>query len=168
MSSMDRDAADFDAFYSARYGGLVHTLYLACGDWVRAEDAAQEAFLRAWQRWGQLDEDPIGWVRTAAWRICVDDWRSQRRFRRALDRVRADVPRQPPPDASEALERIALLSPNLRSVLVLHYAEDLSVESIAALLDRPVGTVKSRLSRARDALRAHQTLTEGSQLSDEL
>jgi RNA polymerase sigma factor (sigma-70 family) len=49
---------------------------------------------------------------------------------------------------------IRRLEEDLRSVVVLHYLADLPVDEVAAILDIPAGTVKSRLSRARTALAA--------------
>lgn len=159
---VDNSAAEFDEFYHARYGSLVRGLYLACGDWTRAEDAAQEAFVRAWRSWPTLvSSDPVAWVRTVAWRTCVDDWRKRSRLTRKLERLRDEAAISATPDQLDpAAEVLSTLSPALRAVAVLHYLEDLSVSQIAAVLDIPVGTVKSRLSRARDALREELSDTE--------
>lgn len=155
-------AQDFDAFYSARFPSLVYALYLACGDWGRAEDAAQEAFVRAWHRWRLMrTDDPVAWVRRTGWRLCIDEHRRRSRDLKAIERLRREhhVDTGPPFGVgTAALEALTPLSLPLRSVAVLHYLEDLSVDQIASVLDVPSGTVKSRLSRARDALR--QNLTE--------
>jgi RNA polymerase sigma-70 factor (ECF subfamily) len=160
---MTRDAADFDAFYEARLPGLTYALYLACGDWTRAEDCAQEAFVRAWQRWGPLsNDDPTAWVRTVAWRLCIDQWRSSIRVRRSLHRLRSDTePIVPGPEPDALSERLSPLSPALKAVAVLYYLDDLAVVEIADLLALPEGTVKSRLARAREVLRAHHAANEG-------
>ncbi|MEV0563612.1 sigma factor [Dactylosporangium sp. NPDC050588] len=47
-------AADFDALYDARYGDVVAMVYALAGDLAEAQDLAQEAFCRAWQRWGDV------------------------------------------------------------------------------------------------------------------
>ena len=149
-------AAEFDRFYLARFPSLCRSIFLACGDWSKAEDATQEAFIRAWQRWRTMEnDDPVAWVRTVAWRICLDDMRSRRRLVRALHRLR-DEHAEPTHNAalSEVLELFEPLSPSLRPVAVLHYADDLSIQQISELLEIPEGTVKSRLSRARDVLRS--------------
>ncbi|WP_216658508.1 RNA polymerase sigma factor [Nocardioides sp. zg-1230] len=60
----------------------------------------------------------------------------------------------PPPDELLHLHQaLAKLAPAQRDVLVLHYFEDLPVRDVSALLGMPEGTVKSHLSRGRDALR---------------
>jgi RNA polymerase sigma-70 factor (ECF subfamily) len=141
---------------------LVHNLFLVSGDLQRAEDCAQEAFIRAWQRWPKLTgDDPASWVYAVGWRLCIDEWRSGRRRRARMEKTaesrRADVP---PPGAEEARALIAALSPSQRSVVVLFYVEDLAVDDVARILRLPTGTVKSRLSRAREKLRDLHVRTE--------
>jgi RNA polymerase sigma factor (sigma-70 family) len=71
-----------------------------------------------------------------------------------LRRQEAEPP--PPPDLPgehlDLHEAIRSLPPEYRSVVVLHYLVDLPVDEVAAVLAVPLGTVKSRLSRARAAL----------------
>ncbi|MYW30252.1 sigma factor, partial [Streptomyces sp. SID2119] len=58
--------AEFDAFYAATAKRLVATVYAMTGDLAESEDAVQEAYARAWQRWDRLtrEGDPLPWVRT--------------------------------------------------------------------------------------------------------
>jgi Sigma-70 region 2 len=72
-----RDAKDFDEFYAASVRWLTSQLYAMTGDRAEAEDAVQEAFARAWQRWGRVSgyADPEAWVRTVACRISISSWR---------------------------------------------------------------------------------------------
>lgn len=107
--------------------------------------------MRAWLRWDRLRDDPSAWVRTTAWHLCVDSWRSRRRLAGLLQRVRGQVEQLEygPP----IVETFNLLPPPLRQVATLYYSDDMSVEDIAQLLAIPVGTVKSRLSRSRELLR---------------
>ncbi|MER5618973.1 sigma factor, partial [Streptomyces sp. NPDC002215] len=53
-------------FYAATAKRLVATVYAMTGDLAETEDAVQEAYARAWQRWGRLTKegDPLPWVRT--------------------------------------------------------------------------------------------------------
>lgn len=153
---MDDAEARFDDFYTARMPALVRTLYLACGDLARAEECAQEAFVRAWLRWSTLDGDnPLGWVRTVAWRLCIDEWRRDRRTARAILKFR-NMDSNQMPDTFDVLGLLAGLPINQTHVVVLHYIEDMPVYEVARLLEIPIGTVKSRLSRARESL--HQRL----------
>lgn len=143
---------DFDEFYRARAPGLLHSLQLAFGERSRAEDVVQEAFIRCWQKWAKLDADPIAWTRKVAWRLYIDDWRkSSRRLLRE-----SAIAREPAPDSDlheDCLELLRPLAPEQRAVMVLHYLEDLPIMEVANVLDISLGTVKSRLSRAREQLR---------------
>ncbi|WP_285223421.1 sigma factor, partial [Frankia nepalensis] len=65
------DDASFDAFYRQSRQRLYDCLYALTGDPAEAQDAAQEAFARAWQRWPTVGgyDDPEAWVRTVGRRI---------------------------------------------------------------------------------------------------
>lgn len=71
-----RDPDDFDAFYAATSRRLVGQVYAVTGDLSEAEDAVQEAYTRAWQRWSSIStyHDPEAWLRTVAYRITVNAW----------------------------------------------------------------------------------------------
>jgi RNA polymerase sigma factor (sigma-70 family) len=129
------------------------------GDAGEADDATQEAFTSAWRHRRSL-RDP---GRFDAWfgRILVNECRHRLR-RRARDRVRVlpDAAEQAVPDSSgnvsarDAISRaIARLDADHRIVVVLRYWADLSVDEIAARLDVPSGTVKSRLHYALRSMR---------------
>jgi RNA polymerase sigma-70 factor (ECF subfamily) len=135
-------------------------------DRVEAEDAVQEALARAWQHWGSM-RDP---ERATAWfqRIVVNECRARLR-RRGRVVYLAELPERPGPDASagsgerDAL-RVALsrLTPDDRLVLVLRFYADLTIEDIADRTGSRLGTVKSRLHRALQALRAAYDAAERS------
>jgi RNA polymerase sigma-70 factor (ECF subfamily) len=150
----------FDAFYLGTRMQLLRQLTVMTGDPEQAADVLQEAYARAWQRWGRVATlaDPVAWVRTVAWRVAITQYRHRRV---AVDRLRryfapeAAVDRTPARD--EVLDlwaALRLLSPEHRQALVLHEMCGLSVEQIAEEAGVAEGTVKSRLSRARAALAA--------------
>ncbi|SFD55735.1 SigE family RNA polymerase sigma factor [Streptomyces aidingensis] len=150
------DTEAFDAFYAASVGRLIGQLYAMTGDLAEAQDVVQEAFVRAWERWGRLDLDdgaPEAWVRTVAWRLAVSRWR---RMRTALAFVRRQgrPATVPPPDPHHVLlvQALRQIPEAQRRAVVLHHLCDLTVEQVAAETDCPVGTVKARLSRGRTAL----------------
>lgn len=143
--------------YEAAYPRLVGVLTLASGSRADAEEVVQEAFLRLIPRWSRVAkyEDPEAWLRTVAFRLTRSRWRN------AVNAARLRVRLGPPaevagPDGARVdVERVlAALPAKHREVLVLHHALGLPVERIAAELDVPVGTVKSRLARARTAAAA--------------
>jgi RNA polymerase sigma-70 factor (ECF subfamily) len=148
-------ARDFDAFYAASASRVLHAVYAMTGDRAEAQDCVQEAYERAWQRWGTVRAyaDPEAWVRTVARRIAVSRWRKTRNAVTAWRR------HGPPPDASPpGVEHVLLvralreLPDAQRHALVLHYLAGLSVEEVAVETGAPSGTVKARLHRGRAAL----------------
>lgn len=146
---------DFDAFYTSSYRRLVGQIYAMVGNLGEAEDAVQEAYCRAWQRWSSVREygDPEAWVRTVAYRVAVSSWR------KAVNRLTAHRRHGPPeplpdigPEQVALVECLRALTPEQRRVVVLHHLVGLTVEDIAAETGVPVGTVKSRLARGRKTL----------------
>jgi RNA polymerase sigma-70 factor (ECF subfamily) len=144
-----------EQLYAASYARLVGVTTLAAGSRAEAEDAVQEAFLRLLRRWDQVAtyDDPEAWVRAVAFRLLSNRARKVRNGIRAVARLPG--PRDhtaPDADRVDVLRALAALSLQQRQVVVLHYLVGLSVQEISTALSLPVGTVKSRLSRSRDAL----------------
>ena len=157
------DDEDFDAFYAAWGPRLVRNIYLGTGDYGRARDCVQEAFVRAWLRWGQLggSADPVAWVRTVAWRLACNDWRRVVRQAAALLRRGADSDVVPPSDEAIAVRDVLnRLPPHQGLVIALYYFEDLSIKQVAHLLGVPEGTVKTRLARGRASMKTALTMEE--------
>ncbi|WP_305783250.1 RNA polymerase sigma factor [Symbioplanes lichenis] len=149
------DSAAFDAFYGATARRVVLYLYAACGDRAEAQDLAQEAYARAWQHWPRVEryEDPEAWVRTVAWRLLANRWRSLRRRLTALARLGPPPETTAPsPDRVDVIAALQRLPQAQRQVVALHYLLDMPIADIAAGTGVPAGTVKARLSRARTAL----------------
>ena len=152
-----RDARGFDEFYQGTRQRLVAYLYAVGGDLAEAQDAAQEAYTRAWQRWSQLatSSDPEAWVRTVGWRVLAHRWRSLRSRRRADHRHGGiDAERAATEDIVDLIAALRRLPAAQRQVVVLHHLLDVPVAQIAAETGLPTGTVKARLSRGRTALAA--------------
>jgi RNA polymerase sigma-70 factor (ECF subfamily) len=145
---------DFDELYLANYGRLVAQLYAVTGSLAEAEDAVQEAFARASVRWRRIGgyDSPEAWVRRVAFNVAFT---SMRRARRVVELLARTPPAPAPPLAAETLEVVEALRAlplSFRQVLALHYLADLPVERVAGELGIAVGTAKSRLARAREAL----------------
>nr|WP_091552673.1 sigma-70 family RNA polymerase sigma factor [Micromonospora pattaloongensis] len=141
--------------YAGCFRRLVVQLYAVTGDLGEAQEAVQEAFTRALaapRRFAGLD-NPEAWLR----RVAVNVARSRHRRRRVLDALLRRIG-PPPVVADTAPEHLALLAAlrrlpeGQRHALALHYLVDLPVEEVAQTLAVSVGTVKSRLSRGRQAL----------------
>ena len=158
----------------ARHGrGLYNLAYRMVRDGETARDLVQEVFVRAHRSLAKYD--PVypftSWIYRVASNLCIDHLR-----KRKLDTVSIDAPlsvgqdetvtRELPDDSAdparmlEERERAELLAAALdklpsahRLVLVLRHQRDLSYEEISVALDVPLGTVKARIHRAREALR---------------
>lgn len=144
---------DFEEFYESTRHRVVAFLYAVCGDRAEAQDAAQEAYARAWQRWTRLRsfDDPEAWVRLVGYRVAVNAWRRARNRLLAYRRHGAAVA-QPDPGSDDAVAVQAALQrlpAEQRLVLVLHHLLDLPVDDIAAQTGISPNTVKTRLSRGR-------------------
>jgi len=140
---------------------LVGTAGLILQDSAAAEDATQEALIRAWKDLpGLRDPDRFdAWLYRLLVRACQDQLRRSRR-EVPIDQLLLG-PNWSQSDAAthvadrDELDRgLARLTDDQRLVLVLRYYVGLSDSEVARVARVPIGTVKSRLSRALDALRA--------------
>jgi RNA polymerase sigma-70 factor (ECF subfamily) len=134
-----------------------------------ADDLVQDSLVRALDR---IAADPAivavrPWLFTIMHNLFVSRWRTMRRQRATVsgDAVgNADVPVAPEQDDALArrdlLACLGRLSEDQRQVLLLVSVEGLEYREVASVLGVPVGTVMSRLSRARDNLRAHMDGTK--------
>jgi RNA polymerase sigma-70 factor, ECF subfamily len=147
---------DYRAFYASAFARLVGQVYLLTGDFAEAQDAVQEAFIRAWSRRRRFadGDEPEAWIRTVARRIAVSRWRTGRSVLAAWRR-HGPAPDVPAPGVDTPLIVAALqqLPDEQRRAIVLHHLCDRSVDQVAVETGAPPGTVKARLSRGRDALR---------------
>ena len=152
------DAATFDAFYADAFPRLTGQVYAMCGDLAEAQDCVQEAFVRAWDHRQALDEaqSPDAWVRTVAWRLAVSRWRRARLALRPPDRARSAELTTPEPGVAHTalVQALRQIGPEQRRAIVLHHLCDRSLAEVAAETGVPIGTVKARLSRGRQAMAA--------------
>ncbi|NUR70573.1 MAG: SigE family RNA polymerase sigma factor [Hamadaea sp.] len=158
-----RDADRFDEFYRGTRVRVLQFLYAACGDLGEAQDAAQEAYTRAWQRWGRVGRspDPEAWIRVVGWRIVANSWRKQRGRLAAYRRHGLPDPAPAPGENTVALiAALKVLPIDQRIAVVLHHILDLPVAAIAVETGVPVGTVKARLARGRRTLGTLIDMTE--------
>ena len=141
--------------------GTINVVYRMCGDPDLAEEAAQEAFLRAWQSLGRYNSRfPFrNWVYRIAINAALDTLR-RRPQQVDLDDLPLHASNGEPEKVFEDRERaeqvrkaLKKLPAHTRAVLVLREYEGLSYKEIAAMLEIPIGTVMSRLNYARNQLR---------------
>ena len=128
-----------------------------------AADIAQEAFLRAWEKIRTLREAPFkSWLFQIAANLCYDHFRHGRRYGVMPDEeitsnvVGLGIATPGPQERAEANERTRLvrdciqaLDHDMRIAIVLRDVNGMAYEEIAAVLRVPLGTVKSRIARAR-------------------
>jgi RNA polymerase sigma-70 factor, ECF subfamily len=141
-------------------------VFAVTGNLADAEDAVQEAFARASVRWGRIGgyESPEAWVRRVALNLAFTGLRRARRLLEVLSRAPAQQLQAPlPADSLGLVEALKALPLPFRQVLALHYLADLPVERVAGELGIAVGTAKSRLARAREAL-ARQLVDGGEEV----
>jgi len=150
-----RDSTGFDEFYAATAPRVVAQVYAMVGDLGEAEDAVQEAYARAWQRWLRVGgyADPTAWVRTVAYRIAVSSWRRARSRLIAHERLGATEPAgRLDPDTVALVDALRRITPAQRRAVVLHHLVGLSVKEIAEETGDSLSAVKVRLMRGRRAL----------------
>jgi len=160
---IERAKSDPDAFellYRRHYGEVVGYLYRRTGDEAAAEDLAAETFLAAYKAIARFEQRGVP-LRAWLLRIATNQANARDRRRKARDRMMRGLRLMPRHEPSErprdemqmlhaAMDRLA---PAHRAVLALVHFEGLPLETAARVLGVPEGTVKSRLTRARSALR---------------
>lgn len=129
-----------------------------------AEDVTQEAFLRYWRTDPDVPDDRVGaWLTRVVHNLCIDHARRRRtvqvHFGRpdatALEHLAADPADDTEDDSlgDDLLAAMAALSPETRSVMIMHYEQGLKLREIADLLGANVNSLKVRIHRARKTLR---------------
>ncbi len=175
-----REAAsgDGEAFHAVvvRYGArIVRFLDGFLDDRARAQDLAQETFVRLHQRLTAIDlpqpGNPASLLFTIAANLGRDELRRRKVRRESVLGGSGDEPaaadQQPgarlerDEDCSLVREALARLDPDVRLILMLRDVQGLSYEEIAGMIGAPLGTVKSRISRARLAFRDAWTSAGG-------
>ena len=158
----------FDALVRRYQNRLVHSLEQALGSREDALEAAQQAFVSGWKNLSKFRRDAAfySWL----YRIAINAARTTRRRRRvattSLDRLNDSGELAPdlstsarPEHGLSSAERVQLVQQALQSIaeeyrqpLVLREIDGMSYDEIASALDIPVGTVRSRIFRARQEL----------------
>ncbi|MFC3882486.1 RNA polymerase sigma factor SigW [Bacillus songklensis] len=166
----DQDAfAEIVEYYKDK---VYQLCYRMLGNAHEAEDSAQEAFIRAYVNIHSYDSTKkfSTWLYRIATNLCIDRIRKKKpdyyldaeiSGTDGLD-MYSQIPskQELPEDELEKLElqeqiqrEILRLPEKYRSVIVLKYVDELSLKEISDILDLPVGTVKTRIHRGREALR---------------
>lgn len=162
------DSGAFAQLYDRHSRAIYNFLYRRTASWSDAEDLTSAVFLHAWRRRSEvvLDrESALPWLYRVAEYTARNEWRSKAQYRRAVaaanllvEHVRdhaEDVDRRLDSDRQirvvrESLKRLSRVE---REIVELCFWAGLDQQAAAVALDVPIGTVKSRLSRARKHLR---------------
>jgi RNA polymerase sigma-70 factor (ECF subfamily) len=161
------DEQAFGALFDRHHRAVYNYCFRRTADWSAAEDLASVVFLETWRRRGRVrmeHESLLPWLYGVATNVLRNHQRSLRRHRAALDRLPEPVPG---PEDSElvaarvddqrrmraVLDKIGCLPVKDQEVLTLCAWEGLGYAEAAEALGIPVGTVRSRLNRAREKLR---------------
>lgn len=168
QAAMDGDQAAFGNLVEYYQHAVYNLAYRLLGDPQEAEDAAQEAFLRAYANLTRYDLERSfkTWLLSITSNHCIDRLRKRRLTWLSIDDDEEPVPpialasqEAGPEEAFDQGERsaniqalLAQIQPEYRTVLVLRYWYDMSYTEIAEALNTTESAVKSRLFRARQAV----------------
>jgi RNA polymerase sigma-70 factor, ECF subfamily len=166
------DIGAFEELYHKYEKRVYNLIYRLIYDQNDAADLTQEVFVRVYKSIGKLraEEAFFTWLRTLAVNICRDFIRKRPPRTESLDAavkldegdVYWDIPDTSPGPEKQLLnadriravrKAVASLNDEHRMVIVLHHIEGMDVADVAKMLGSPIGTIKSRLARARDELR---------------
>jgi RNA polymerase sigma-70 factor (ECF subfamily) len=165
------DRKAFEQLYRATAKRIYNFIRAHIRDDDTAADLTQETYVRAWRSMQRLQADqafPV-WLHRIALNL-VRDWSRRRRIPEAQPEITEEDDAErltAVPDWTQNPEKVALsqeaeetvrkavsaLPEGFREVVLMHYLEGMAVQDISAVLGVPVGTVLSRLSRARENLR---------------
>ena len=157
-------AASFEEFFRAEQLRLHRVLFAITGSRPEAEDIAQDAFLRVWERWDQVREmdDPAGYLH----RTAINGFRD--RSRRLVLAMRRAVGILPRPDEHQAVEARSLaasvlgsLPPRQCAAIVLTEGLGYSAEEAGKILGIKGSTVRALRFQARSALRSSKETIDG-------
>ena len=158
----DRDA--FGELVEQYRDNVYRLAYRMCGNTYDADEAAQEAFVAAWRALPNFRGDAkfSTWLYRLTTNAAIDVMRREKRHQTVGDGEMmdladdADSPQETVErtEQQEAVQKaLATLSEEYREVLLLRYMEELDYAEIAEVLQLPSGTVKSRINRAKAALK---------------
>ena len=157
MSKSDRPV-DWEQLVTDNENRLYRTALAILGDAHEAQDAVQDAFMRFLEKAPDDLQNPGAWLMRVLVNGCKSRLRSS--WRRRTVPLWEELP-APGPEERQELEELFALPPKDRMVIHLHYYEGCTTAQIAKITGQAEGTVRSRLSWARERLRS---LLEGETL----
>lgn len=149
------DASTFEAFFLAQHERLFQALYLLTGDRFEADDLAQEALLRTYERWDRVSamESPAGYVYRTALNLYRSRLRSLLvRMRRSFATVSSEDPSEPVSASHDIRMAITGLPRGQREAVILVGWLGLESAEAGRVLGIDASSVRGRLHRARATL----------------
>ena len=148
---------------------VIHISYSMLSDYEDACDAAQEVFVKVFRSAESFrgDSSLSTWIYRITKNVCTDFLRKRKETTVSIDEEKDDAPKYDIPDTSKSPEQISErnetqklvrealseLDTDSRLIITMFDIEGLSYDEIAGVLKIPIGTVKSRLNRAREKLK---------------
>jgi RNA polymerase sigma-70 factor (ECF subfamily) len=158
------ESLTFDDFYRQEYRHVLGLAFVLTGNQWVAEDTAQDAFTAAFRVWRSIVayDSPGAWVRRVTCNRAASVLRRRVREAKALMHLAGRMQTPIELDEGDAAfwQAVRRLPPRQAQVVALYYMDDHSVRDIAEVLDCSEGTVKTHLSRARDAVARHLQLED--------
>ena len=153
---VESESLTFDDFYRKEFRQVLGLAFVLTGNQWVAEETAQDAFTAAFRRWHSIVayDSPAAWVRRVTCNRAASVLRRRVREAKALMRLRgrAQVYIELEEGDEAFWQAVRRLPPRQAQTVALYYMEDYSVREISEVLDCSEGTVKTHLSRARDAI----------------
>jgi RNA polymerase sigma factor (sigma-70 family) len=160
------ESLSFDDFYRSEHRRVLGLAFVLTGNQWVAEDTAQDAFTAAFRNWRSIVayDSPGAWVRRVTCNRAASVLRRRVREAKALMRLAGRTQTSIELDEGDEAfwHAVRRLPPRQAQAVALYYLEDYSVREIAEVLDCSEGSVKTHLSRAREAV-ARQLRLEDAQ-----
>ena len=162
---LDGDSRAFDTLVSRHLDAVFRFIYKIISNVSDREEVCQDVFVKVYMNLAQFRFDAkfTTWLYQIAYRTAIS---STRRKKYDFEEYQDDIASQERDSVSdEEVKRIldkelAKLKLEERTMITLHYLQDVSVDDISDIVDRPVGTVKSMLHRVRQKLHTSLTRSE--------
>jgi RNA polymerase sigma-70 factor (sigma-E family) len=149
----------FEGYFRNRREAVRRNAYLLCGDWHRADDLAQTAFVALHRKWDTIREPAAvdAYLRRTLVRAMIDEtrrpWRRERGVPQPPEPIAADGPIDRVATRHTLVDALRQLPPRQRAVLVLRFLEGMDVAATARAMGCREGTVKSQTAHGLAALR---------------
>lgn len=153
LLGLEGEVESYEQFFSGVEPSLRRAAFLYTGHTEQAHDLVQETLVRAWEQWPKVSRHPHpdAWCRTVLRNLATSRWR-RARLERTDKTDRAGTYAGPSADHLDIVAALRRLPADQSQALILHDVLGYTTDEIAEELRSPAGTVRSWLSRARQAL----------------